>query len=494
MHGGLPFHVLGSSAPMPDGERIVYVDGSAPGSTFRPGIDLELSHWVPTSTSPRWAADTSTEICLRFLADPPDDADDCDLVVNDHVDVDGVLSVFCLAHPDVAVAHREAIVGAAEMGDLSAGVGWESFRLAQELTLLMGGFRAPGRDPLATYAEAFARIPEILADDHPAPRAVQRGWQILEAQAAMVEAGDLVDVIEVGPRLVAYVQRHVGGRWDDQVRIAPFNALIDDTVWLWPHVRNRRHAETLQLVSTEAATGWAHDLWLPGYVWPTPPTAGDPRSSTPPATPTSGASAPRRWPPPRPRSRWPRPTRGAGCSPRRSRPSRRSRAAASPSSCRSSTIGGALGSARSHPTRSSPTSARRSPAADATPAYGRAVATEDDVRRIALALPETVEKPWFHTPGFRVKDKGFLRIRSEAEGGLVVFVADLDEKDALLASDERKFFTTPHYDGYPTVLVHLDAVGVDELAELITDSWLIKAPARVRKAFLDAHPELGDRT
>jgi hypothetical protein len=111
------------------------------------------------------------------------------------------------------------------------------------------------------------------------------------------------------------------------------------------------------------------------------------------------------------------------------------------------------------------------------------MATEDDVRRIALSLPETTEKPWFNTPGFRVKDKGFLRIRTEAEGGLVVFVADLGEKEALLASDPAKFFTTPHYDGYPAVLVDLAAIGVDELQELITDSWRLKAPKRVLKAF-----------
>jgi hypothetical protein len=110
------------------------------------------------------------------------------------------------------------------------------------------------------------------------------------------------------------------------------------------------------------------------------------------------------------------------------------------------------------------------------------MATEDDVRRIALALPETIEKPWYHTPGFRVKDKGFLRIRSEAEGALVVFVADLDEKEALLASDPAKFFTTPHYDGHPTVLVHLDAIDVDELTELIVDAWRVKAPKRVLAA------------
>jgi hypothetical protein len=111
------------------------------------------------------------------------------------------------------------------------------------------------------------------------------------------------------------------------------------------------------------------------------------------------------------------------------------------------------------------------------------MATADDVRRIALALPETIEKPWFNTPGFRVKDKGFLRIRTEAEGALVIFVEDLDEKEALLAADPEVFFTTPHYDGHPTVLVHLDVVGLDELSELITESWRVRAPKRLRAAF-----------
>ncbi len=116
------------------------------------------------------------------------------------------------------------------------------------------------------------------------------------------------------------------------------------------------------------------------------------------------------------------------------------------------------------------------------------MATEKDVRRIALSLPETIEKPWFNTPGFRVKDKGFLRIRSEAEGGLVVFVADLGEKEMLLDSEPEKFFTTPHYDGSPTVLVNLAAVDVAELRELITESWRVKAPKRVLKDHGDQLP------
>lgn len=93
-----------------------------------------------------------------------------------------------------------------------------------------------------------------------------------------------------------------------------------------------------------------------------------------------------------------------------------------------------------------------------------------------------IEKSWFNSPGFRVKDKGFLRIRSEAEGWLVVFVADLEDKEALLASDPDKFHTTPHYDGYPTVLVDMAAVDEAELTELICDAWRAKAPKRVLQA------------
>ncbi len=116
------------------------------------------------------------------------------------------------------------------------------------------------------------------------------------------------------------------------------------------------------------------------------------------------------------------------------------------------------------------------------------MATQKDVRRIALSLPETIEKPWYGTPGFRVKGKGFLRIRSEAEGGLVVFVADLGEKEMLLQSEPEKFFTTPHYDGHPTVLVNLPAIGVDELRELIIESWRLKAPKRLLEEYGDQLP------
>jgi hypothetical protein len=113
------------------------------------------------------------------------------------------------------------------------------------------------------------------------------------------------------------------------------------------------------------------------------------------------------------------------------------------------------------------------------------MATEADVRQIALSLPGTTEEQWYQTPAYKVAGKGFLRLRTEAEGGLVVFVSDLGEKEALLTGNSDAFFTTPHYDGYPVVLVNLDKIDHHELRELITDSWLIKAPPKLRRQFED---------
>jgi hypothetical protein len=111
--------------------------------------------------------------------------------------------------------------------------------------------------------------------------------------------------------------------------------------------------------------------------------------------------------------------------------------------------------------------------------------SENDVRRVALSLPKTTEKPSYGTPGFRVHDRLFARIRDEGdEGGVVVvWVADEGEKRGLVESEPEKFFTTPHYDGHPIVLVRFSAVDEDELRELLTDSWRLRAPKNLATQF-----------
>ena len=63
-------------------------------------------------------------------------------------------------------------------------------------------------------------------------------------------------------------------------------------------------------------------------------------------------------------------------------------------------------------------------------------------------------------------------------------VEHLGAKEALLADGSGVFFTTPHFDGYPAVLVRLDAIGADELDEVIVEAWLARAPRRLAEAFL----------
>ena len=109
------------------------------------------------------------------------------------------------------------------------------------------------------------------------------------------------------------------------------------------------------------------------------------------------------------------------------------------------------------------------------------MATGEDVRRLALALPRTTEKPSYGTPGFRVADRLFARMHED--GGLLVVWCDGEaEKEALIGSEPDVFTTTPHYDGHPMVLVRLAAVDEDRLGALLDDSWRLRAPVRLREA------------
>lgn len=105
------------------------------------------------------------------------------------------------------------------------------------------------------------------------------------------------------------------------------------------------------------------------------------------------------------------------------------------------------------------------------------MATPDDARELALALPETTEKPSYGMPGFRVGDRLFARLHQDGES--LVLRVDMDEREALAQAEPEKFFWTPHYDRHPWIQVRLAAVGREELSELLRDSWRLRAPAAV---------------
>ncbi|MGW3604044.1 MmcQ/YjbR family DNA-binding protein [Micromonospora sp. NPDC005161] len=124
------------------------------------------------------------------------------------------------------------------------------------------------------------------------------------------------------------------------------------------------------------------------------------------------------------------------------------------------------------------------------------MASWEDARRIALALPGTTERASYDgLPAWRVRDKAFVWERPLRRADLAalgtaapdgpilgVRVPDLGVKEALLADDPSVYFTTPHFEGYPAVLVRLDRIGVPELTEVITEAWYARAPKRLASA------------
>jgi hypothetical protein len=128
------------------------------------------------------------------------------------------------------------------------------------------------------------------------------------------------------------------------------------------------------------------------------------------------------------------------------------------------------------------------------------VADWDDVRRIALGLPEASEKQTRGLDAWWVSGKLFVWERPlrgsdlEALGDdapegpiLGARVEHLVAKEALLADNPGVFFTTPHFDGYPAILVRLDEIGMEELEEVIVEAWLNRAPKRLTRAWTEEH-------
>jgi hypothetical protein len=126
------------------------------------------------------------------------------------------------------------------------------------------------------------------------------------------------------------------------------------------------------------------------------------------------------------------------------------------------------------------------------------MATWDDVRRIALELPEATEVTSRERAQWRVKDKLFVWERPLRQSDLNALgdsapdgpilgarVEHLVAKEAMIADDPSVFFTTPHFDGFPAVLVQLEKIGLEDLREVIVEAWLARAPKRLAQAYVD---------
>lgn len=126
----------------------------------------------------------------------------------------------------------------------------------------------------------------------------------------------------------------------------------------------------------------------------------------------------------------------------------------------------------------------------------------DDVRRLALALPEVAEGTSYGQAAWKVRGKLFVWERplrksdlqalgDDAPSGPILGarVEHLVAKEAMLADPSGHFFTTPHFDGHPMILVRLDPISAEDLEEVVVEAWLVTAPPRLADAYLGGSPE-----
>src|SRR5262245_30864711 len=255
-------YVLGSCRPRPVSAGTIFADGSAD-ETFRERIDLELSHWLPNRTPPEFKADTSTEICMRFVASAPRGS--WDLAINNHLDVDGVLCVFTLVHPALALSHREVIVAASRMGDF-----WDwGERPAQILFQRLSSFQRQvdrkSTDLLDIYETCFALVREVLTTGTVPDEA---GLSALAASDRRVETGEIARTV-LSDRFVHFALPARLAEEDlERSRHAPaFNIPLSHPAFFLLQARTRHDRERIQLVSVARSGGWSYDLSYPGYRW-----------------------------------------------------------------------------------------------------------------------------------------------------------------------------------------------------------------------------------
>jgi hypothetical protein len=116
-------------------------------------------------------------------------------------------------------------------------------------------------------------------------------------------------------------------------------------------------------------------------------------------------------------------------------------------------------------------------------------ATWDTVREFASALPGAVEGTSYGTPAFKVAGKLFVRFHQD--GHSIVVCIEMSDRAMRMQADPKAFYITEHYAPYPWMLVRLDAVHRDDLADILEDSWRLRAPQRLlAQRNADESPEM----
>ncbi|MCH8907233.1 MAG: hypothetical protein IH840_09105 [Candidatus Heimdallarchaeota archaeon] len=184
------FYILGSNQERPISDRTIFADGSSD-TSFLVGIDLELSHWSGSKTPSEYKADTSTEICMKFIKSTKDKLGMYDLAMNNHLDVDGILSVFTLIHSEIALKYSTTIIEAATIGDFWGFGSDEAFILFQGLTLFYNDLVNKKEDIRKIYSLSFEEIKKLLTSLKGTFEGIHEGVSVIKRSLKMIQHNEI---------------------------------------------------------------------------------------------------------------------------------------------------------------------------------------------------------------------------------------------------------------------------------------------------------------
>ena len=178
------------------GRRFEFVEESYEGNIpaiscdgLVPGSHLDLTHWQGNRTPARYKADTSTEIALNFVVSPEAREKWANaVVVNNHFDTDGVLSVWTLLDPEAALARRDVLVAAAEAGDFDE---WPALERGLWLDAAIRVLGGRAGDDSAAYLTVLGQLPDLIDSLDERRDLWGDEWDALQAATAGLDSGRL---------------------------------------------------------------------------------------------------------------------------------------------------------------------------------------------------------------------------------------------------------------------------------------------------------------
>jgi len=241
-------------------QRVIFVDGQTRG--YRAGFDLELSHWVPNQTPVEYKKNTSTEICLQFIKSPLPEYENAQ-IINNHLDVDGLLSVFVLQNPELALRHEEMLVDAAQAGDFNADCKPSSMEFYLALRKGLDCLKVLGVSKEEAFFEGIRFVHRLL-----------NGHRVLEVEADLLwlknQSFMLKTRVYQGKRLaVFYFPLDLQKRYPDRdcFVIPSFDCGVVRRELLPRYLRNREDLERFKLMAWDLEDGICYQLLVPEYSW-----------------------------------------------------------------------------------------------------------------------------------------------------------------------------------------------------------------------------------